>query len=366
MSVRLRIIANALSAVFTLCAVSMALGYALFWLVAGTFIGDRLNQYAAYISAWYFVFGSVIVLGLAGIGAVWIIAVVIRHIAKPLQRLKHAVSVLTDGDLNYELSISGNDEFTELAAGFEQMRIRLRDSMRIKEKSENDRRMMMASVTHDMKTPITSILGYSEGILDGVADTPDKIREYASIISKKARSLQHLADDLSLLSRLENAQLPLQKKEEDFGALVAEVLSEFAHSEPELSLETDFADGLAVLIDREKIARVLLNLFQNSVKYKNAELGITLKLAASRHGDSVLLTIADNGAGIPHDELSHVFNPFYRADASRGRQPGCGLGLSIARQLIHLHGGKIWIVNNPGGGITVNITLPAVQSIGGS
>jgi signal transduction histidine kinase len=339
----------------------MAAGYALFWLVAGSFIEGRLNQYAGYIAAWYFIFGSIVVLGISGVGALWVTGIVIRHIARPLQRLKHAVAAVRDGDLGYDLPISGSDEFTELAAGFEQMRIRLKDSMQTREKSERDRRMMMASVTHDMKTPITSILGYAEGILDGVADTPEKVREYALIIEKKARSLQNLADDLSLLSRLENAKLPLDKKEEDLGELVSCVTAEFAHSEPGLSLRINISPGLIVCIDREKITRVLVNLFQNSVKYRNPDTaGPALSVILKRHSENAVLTVSDNGNGIAQADLLRVFDPFYRADASRGRQPGSGLGLSIARQLIELHGGKIWIVSNPDSGITVNITLPIV------
>jgi len=222
---------------------------------------------------------------------------------------------------------------------------------------------MMASVTHDLKTPITSIIGYSEGILDKVADTPEKISEYATVICKKARSLQSLSEDLSLLSRLENAQLPLYKQEEDLGALVCELAKEFCHNEPDLQLTMDLAPSIKVMIDKEKIARILLNIFQNSVKYKKPDqAGPQVSLTLVRQGDSALLTLSDNGMGVAPSDLPHLFEQFYRADSSRGRQSGSGLGLSIARQLVHLHNGKIWILNNPGGGISVNITFPILVS----
>ena len=359
MSVRLRILTNSLTAMLVLSAVSMAAGFLLFWLVANPYIGQRLSENAGHIAARYFAFGGIIVLVLTGIGAMWIISVNIRRVTGPLQRLKRAVSEIRSGNLDYELVVSGRDEFAELASGLEQMRIRLKDSMRQKERAETERRSMMASITHDLKTPITSIIGYSEGILDGIADSPEKICEYTEIIRKKARSLQALAEDLSLLSRLENAQLPLDKCEEDIGELTRELAEEFFGNEPETQLEMSIMPDLSVLADREKMARVLVNIFQNSIKYKKPEQAAPeMSLTLAKHNGDALLTISDNGIGITKNELPHLFDQFYRADESRSGQSGSGLGLSIARQIVHLHGGKIWIQNNPAGGITVNITLP--------
>ena len=362
MSIRLRIIVNNLTAILVLNALSMTVGFLLFWLVANPYAGDRLAENAAHIAARYFPLGGIAVLILTGIGALWLISVTARRVTGPLSRLKRAVTEIRDGNLGHELSVSGHDEFTELAAGFEQMRVRLKDSMRLQQKAETERRTMMASITHDLKTPITSIMGYAEGILDGVADTPDKIREYVTVIRKKALSLRSLSDDLSLLSRLENAQLPLDRQEADLGELVSEVAAEFIYCEQGMSLEPNLAPGLTVLIDREKIARVIANIFQNSVKYKKPEQSAPeMSVTLVRQGNEALLTISDNGMGIEQGELHSVFNQFYRADASRGLQSGSGLGLSIARHLVQLHGGKIWIINNPGGGISVNIALPMVM-----
>jgi signal transduction histidine kinase len=255
--------------------------------------------------------------------------------------------------------VNGNDEFAELAACFEKMRIRLKDTLRMRDIAETERRAMMAYITHDLQTPITSIIGYSEGILDGVAATPEKLREYVGVIVKKARSLESLACDLALLSRIENAELPLDRREEDIGAFVSEIASEFAYAEPGFRLETHLEPGLTVMMDREKMARVLINLLQNSVKYKkpeqpSAEVSVSLK----RQNGDALLTVSDNGIGADLGELGRLFDKFYRADTSRGLQSGSGLGLAIARGLVHQHGGKIWIISNQGGGLSVNITLP--------
>jgi len=337
----------------------MTAGFLLFWFIAEPYAGAHLLESMGHITAQYFPLGGLTVLVLTAIGALWILGVTNSRVINPLRRIKRAASEIRDGNLSYELAVSGHDEFTELAAAFEQMRVRLRDSMRRSEKADMERRAMIASVTHDLKTPITSIMGYADGILDGIADTPEKTREYATVIRKKAKSLQILSEDLSLLSRLENAQLPLDRQNEDLGVLVCEVATEFSYNEPEMQLNMTVAPDVHVLIDREKIARVIANLLQNSLKYrKPGQLKAEISLSLIRQDGEALLTLSDNGMGIAQSELGYVFDQFYRADASRGRQSGSGLGLSIARHIVQLHDGKIWIVNNSGDGISVNILLP--------
>ena len=363
MSVRLRIFSNFLAAMLTFNALSAAAGFLMFWLAASPYVGERLNENVGYIAARYFSMGSVVVLVLSGVGALWIIGVAVRHVTGPLKRLKKAASEIRDGNLGYELAIAGQDEFAELAASFEQMRIRLKDTMRMQERAEAERRAMMASITHDLKTPITSIMGYAEGIIDGVAGTPEKTREYAEVISKKARSLQLLSDDLSLLSRLENAQLPLDRQEEDVGALVSELASDYFHGNAGAKLALSLAPGVRAMLDREKIVRILTNLFQNSEKYKKPEQsGPELSITLAAQNSSALLTVSDNGISVAQSDLPRLFEQFYRADSSRGQKGGSGLGLSIARQLVNLHGGKIWIYGNPGGGLCVSISLPISQA----
>lgn len=367
MSTRLRIIVSNLTVIVVLSALSITVGFLLFWFAASLYMGDRFGENIASIAARYFSFGGIATLIISGIGALCVISVTARRVSAPLKKLYRAAMEIRDGNLGYELPVSGHDEFAELAAGFEQMRVRLKDSMRTQEKIEIERRTMMASITHDLKTPITSIMGYAEGILDGVAYTPEKIREYALVICKKAQSLQLLAEDLSLLSRLDNAQLPLDKQDEDFAELVSEVAAEFTHDNQDLCLTSQLASGFHVMIDREKMARVLRNLFQNSIKYKNPDIfGLKISLAIVKYNGDALFTMSDNGIGIASGDLPHVFDWFYQADTSRGQQPGSGLGLTIARQLVQLHDGKIWIINNPGGGISVNITLPLIREPGNS
>lgn len=357
MSVRVKLIASSLTALLTLLAMSAGGCFLLFWNSAAPYTGPRLGENLGMIAARYFPLALVLLLILTGVGALWILASSVKSLVRPLRRLRRAALEIRDGNLDYELVVSGRDEFAELGLCFEQMRVRLKRSTREKQAAEDERRAMLSSVCHDLKTPITSILGYAEGILDGVADTPEKTAQYAQIIRKKALSLQKLADDLLLLSHLENAQLPLDLTSCDLGALATEISEEFSGETAGAALSADAAPGLVCMIDREKLARVLLNLLQNSVKYNNGP-APRIELRVAAHGGHALLTVSDNGTGIPPAELGRVFERFYRVDASRGLVPGSGLGLAIARQIIHLHGGKIWIVNRPEGGLTVSVLLP--------
>ncbi|MCL2045987.1 MAG: HAMP domain-containing histidine kinase [Oscillospiraceae bacterium] len=363
MSVRIRIFLSSITAILVINAVSMAAGFLLFYFIANPYSGQRLRENIGYITARYFTMGGLVMLLISGVGALWIIAVNIKRVTSPLERLKQAVSEIREGNLDFELVITGNDEFTELGTGFEQMRIRLKNTIGLQERAETERRLMMASITHDLQTPITSIIGYSEGILDGVASTPDRVYEYVNVIIKKAKSLKLLAEDLSLLSKLENASLPLEKMETDIGEFLIELISEFKYNEPNMVLETQIKSGFISSIDREKLARVFINILENSVKYTSPEQSDPkVEISLSRQNGDVLIKISDNGIGISHSDLPYVFDDFYRADASRTGQSGSGLGLSIARHLVTLHNGKIWIINNPDRGISVNITLPLLYA----
>lgn len=359
MSARLKLLGNNTMVVIVLLAFCAGGSFLIFWLSAAPYAGERITENTGAILARFFSVAGVLVLCLTGIGSVWMGWAAIRGFIRPLQRLKLAAAEIRDGNLDYELIVTGSDEFSEVGRSFEEMRLRLKDSNRQKSIAEEERGAMMASICHDLKTPITSIMGYAEGILDGVADTPEKVREYALVISRKAYSLQKLTDDLSLLSRLENTQLPLELKALDIGRLAGDIAREFAEETPGMELRLDVEEGLICDIDREKFGRVLGNLLQNSVKYKKPEHtapSVTLRVA--RAGNDALLTLTDNGRGIPQEDMARVYNRFYRADASRSVVTGSGLGLSIARQIITLHGGKTWMRSAEGGGATACVLLP--------
>ena len=359
MSARFKLLGNNIMMIIALLAFCVCGAFILFALAAAPYAGQQITENLGAILARFFPTAGILVLCLTGIGLIWMYWSAIKSYIMPLQRLKLAAAEIRDGNLDYELIVTGNDEFSEVGRSFEEMRLRLKDSGRQKSIAEEERKAMMASICHDLKTPITSIMGYAEGILDGVADTPEKIMEYALVISKKAHSLQRLTNDLSLLSRLENARLPLELKPLDAGLLAQEIALGFAEENPEMELAIEIEEGHTCDIDKESFGRVLVNLLQNSVKYKRPEhTAPSVALNAARTGDNVLITLTDNGIGIQPEDMARVYDRFYRADASRSLVKGSGLGLSIARQIITLHRGKTWMRSAEGGGVTACILLP--------
>lgn len=359
MRVRNRMLTVQISVLFIFQALCLGLAFWVWFFAAAPLIGrERLVQHLGQIAARYFTAAGVLTLILGAASAAWLSYVARKRVYRPLARLKHAALRIRDGSLDYELPAVGRNDFSELAEAFEDMRIHLRNSMKETERAEQERRAMMSGITHDLRTPVTSILGYSEGILDGVARTPEQVYEYASVIRAKALALNALVEDLALLSVLEEAP-PMQLERMELGVWLKTCAEETA-AELSARVECETDDELWCVADRAKLNRVIGNLIGNAVKYGRPpdEGEMLLRLTAQRDGDMALVTISDNGPGLPREEARRVFDRFYRADLSRGVVTGSGLGLSIARQIILLHKGKIWLSNREEGGLSANFTLP--------
>ena len=363
MSAKFRMHSHNVLIIFFLTLFAFLLSFIVFWVNVLPYGGPRMVENLGEI------IGRILPIALTAIGvitaagALMLWASSARSFIAPLNRLKNAVAQIRDNNLDFELIVKGNDEFTELSRSFEEMRIRLKNSRIEKELAESERSTMMASICHDLKTPITSLLGYAEGILDGVADTPEKVTDYIRVIQKKALSMQELTNDLSLLSKLETAQLELEKKRTDIGALAREIASEYADAVPGIEIEYEIHGVLICDLDRERFGRVMINLLENSVKYKQPEHAAPkLKIVAVEADGNALLTLTDNGIGISDDDLPHIFKSFYRADASRSMIKGSGLGLSIVQQIINLHDGKTWMRAPKNGGLTACVLVPLTKS----
>ena len=366
MSAKFRMHSHNVLIVFFMTLLAFLLSFIVFWINVLPYGGPRMAENLGEIAGRIIPFALTATGIITAVGALLLWASSARSFIAPLNRLKLAAAKIRDNNLDFELIVKGNDEFTELSRSFEEMRIQLKNSRIEKDLAEHERDTMMASICHDLKTPITSLLGYAEGILDGVADTPEKTLNYIRVIRKKAFSMQELTNDLSLLSKLETAQLELEKRRTDIGALTREIAAEYADIVPGIELEYEIQDGLVCDIDRERFGRVMINLLENSVKYKKPEdMAPCLKIAAVEADGNALLTLTDNGIGISDGDLPHIFKSFYRADTSRSVVKGSGLGLSIVRQIISLHGGKTWMRAPKDGGLTVCILIPLVIAAGG-
>lgn len=280
----------------------------------------------------------------------------------PLRNLQKAAAEISIGNLDYAIVEEGDQEIRELCRDLELMRLKLKESIHTQLKYEDNRKMLVSSISHDLKTPITAIKGYIEGILDGVANTPDKTDRYLRTINLKAQQVDRMIDDLLLYAKLDLNQIPFNFEK----TMIEDYLQEFlAESEPEfeqlgieLSFESQLSGKKIILADQERLKRVITNILDNSRKYINKAPGI-IKVLLRETKTGIILEIRDNGAGINPADLPHIFTRFYRSDASRSDIKGSGLGLAIAKQIIEGHGGRIWAVSHGTEGTSIMISLTA-------
>jgi signal transduction histidine kinase len=290
-----------------------------------------------------------------------------RSIIRPLNILKRGTEEIKQGNLEFAVKSPSRDEIGEVCGAFEEMRLKLRDSIGQQLQVEENRKELISNISHDLKTPITSIKGYVEGILDGVADSPEKMDKYIRTIYAKAVDMDRLIDDLFLFSKLDLKSLPFNFERTDiikfFRDCSDELRLDFESRGVDFSLETEL-QSVFVAVDREKLKRVIMNILDNSVKYMDKGDGkICIRLTDT--GESVRIAISDNGRGIGAEELPRIFDRFYRADPSRNTSTGgSGLGLAIAKQIVEGHGGTIRAESEPGRGTSMFIMLRKLENIG--
>ncbi len=299
----------------------------------------------------------------AGILIVWIY----RGVANPLNEMKIATQSIKDGNLDYELEVCADDEIGHLCQDFEEMRIRLKDNA--SEKVENDRRSkeLISNISHDLKTPITAIKGYVEGIMDGVADTPEKMDRYIKTIYNKANEMDLLINELTLYSKIDSNRIP-------YNFNTVSVNAYFGDCATDLQMDLDargvlfhynneVSQDVKIIADVEQLKRVISNIISNSVKYMNKSRK-QICLRVKDVGDFIQVEIEDNGKGIGAKELPHIFDRFYRTDTSRNSLTGgSGIGLSIVKKIIEEHGGTIWATSSEGEGTTMYFVIRKYQEV---
>jgi len=285
------------------------------------------------------------------------------RILKPIALLKKATAEISKGDLNFEIIENGDNEIRELCTDFERMRIQLKDSLNTKVKYDDDRKMLVSSISHDLRTPITSIKGYVEGILDGVANTPEKQEFYLKTIYSKAEQIDVMIDDLLLYSKLDLNQIPFNYEKTDivtyFDYCIFENAMELQKVKINITLQNDLKYSRYVMIDRERFRRVIVNVIDNSRKYMNKEQGQIIIMLRETNS-SIIIEIRDNGAGIDKKDMTKMFDRFFRADLARTETKGSGLGLAIAKQIVEGHKGKIWAVSHENDGTSIIISLAKI------
>lgn len=284
-----------------------------------------------------------------------------KSMLRPLNGLSRATQRIKEGDLDFTIADETTEEIGTLCEDFESMRIRIKESYEKQIMYEHELREFISNISHDIKTPLTAIKGYTEGLMDGVADTDEKREKYLKTIYTKANAISALVDELSLYSKIDMDMMPYNfiptSVHEYFNDCVSEMKPDMELRGIKLNYENNVSKDMKMVADPEQIRRVVNNIVENSVKYKDKD-EVIINIVVDEKDEDVIVSIEDNGRGIAKEELGRIFERLYRTDASRNsRQGGSGLGLAIAKKIISEHGGDIWADSTEGTGTTITFTL---------
>lgn len=282
------------------------------------------------------------------------------QIGDTLKTLRQAADRLREGDLDFEILSCREQELDELGRALESVRQRLKQAAAAEAAAQEERGLLMANLSHDMRTPVTAIKGYVEGIRDGIASTPEKQAHYLDIVYSKTLVLEKLVRNMTDFSEYELGRMQYHFEYVEMTGFLADLSEAYAQevTGAGMTFSSQLADGpYWVTADRNKLKRVLDNLLSNAIKYGRPNGAI--HLTAEPYEGGLVLQLSDNGKGISSRALGHVFDSFYRADAARSSAvPGSGLGLAICRAIIDSHHGKIWLTSEEGEGTRAFIYLP--------
>jgi two-component system, OmpR family, sensor histidine kinase BaeS len=294
----------------------------------------------------------------AAIAALILGAILARTLTRPIRELTAATQQIAGGELGIQVAVHTKDELGELASSFNSMSADLEQASRL-------RRQMTADIAHDLRTPLSVILGYTEALNDGKLQTTPEI---ANTLHQEAQHLNRLIDDLRTLSLADAGELPLHRSLASPALLLERAASSYRMqaTQQDITIRTESAPGLpAIYVDSQRIAQVLGNLVSNALRHTPA--GGTVTLSAHMQSGAVILCVHDTGSGISPEDLPHVFERFYRGDRARTNNGESGLGLTIAKSIVEAHGGSVRVASQPGEGTAFAVRLPVTlpeQNIG--
>ena len=290
----------------------------------------------------------------------FLIKFVFQKIKQPLDILTNGVRQIRDGNLEYCIKYDQNDEFATVCEDFNDMAVRLKQSVDLLQRQEVSRKELLAGISHDLRSPLTSIRAYVEGLLDGVAKTPEAQRIYLETIKTKTIDIDQMVAKIFLFSKMEIGE-SLDHPEV---LNLAEEIKNFIHAfsleykEKGLEITVQNLSSVAVFADPNSLRRILVNILDNSLKYKDKVVGhVTISL--NIESSYAIVTLADDGPGVPKESLSRIFDAFYRSDPARQNpQKGSGLGLAIVLKIVSQMGGSIMARNGEMGGLIIEVKLP--------
>ncbi len=311
--------------------------------------------YQVFEKVFFFIYGAfnLILLSL-------ILSWISNPIKRAIKRLTFTTNEIRKGNMDAELNYEDEDDFQELAHSIESMRQALQMSVKKQRILEVEKKELLANISHDLRTPVTSIRGYAQGLKDGVARTEETQREYLETIESKTYMIESLLNDLSEITRFDTNNIKLNKQVIDLKNFLMDCVEELENDVEKvggkLSLHYIIKDTF-VQVDPEKLMRVFINIIGNSIKYRSQR-PLEIVILANQDDDGVFINISDNGIGVPEAEIENIFDRFFRSDKSRNLNiKGSGIGLSICREIIASHGGKIWATGNDRHGLTLSIRL---------
>lgn len=315
----------------------------------------------------YVFLAGVLAAGIAAIAFILIAASFVTRktnqtVMRPIELLTEGTRRIKDGNLTEEIEYSGEEEFEELCRTFNDMQSRILEDQRQRIKTEKARTDMITGISHDLRTPLTSIQGYIKGVMDGVADTEEKKRNYLETAYEATLEMNILIRKLFDFSRLESGQMPFYMVRADLAEYVmsytAQKEAAYDPKNTEISVRVTMGEPNEILMDTEQIRRVLDNLLENSIKYANAA-PVRISIDIKRKEDQVILEWKDNGQDVPEEDTEKIFERFYRCDEAR-QEKGSGVGLYVVRYIMERHGGSVKAEND--NGLCIRLSFPASET----
>jgi two-component system sensor histidine kinase ResE len=294
--------------------------------------------------------------GIALVVSILLSFLIARWIAAPLDRIAEASRAVAAGVYDQELTIAGPEEIQSLAEAFNEM-------VREVKTSHQSQRDFVANVSHELKTPLTSIQGFAGAIMDGTASEPEELNRAARVIHDESDRLQRLVKDLLDLARLDSGQLEFAFQRVDLSALLAAVVERLSVKAKQASVRVSLekTDYPPLVGDGDRLAQVFTNLMDNAIKHSPQ--GGQVRIWGEASAGWVSVHIDDSGEGIPSSDLDRIFERFYMVDKARagGTDRGTGLGLAISQEIIRLHNGTIRAQSKVGIGSRFSVQLPVIR-----
>lgn len=284
----------------------------------------------------------------------WILSQwVSRSVLVPLNKLRKGTHEIREGNLDTKLDYHKNDEFGQVCRDFEEMSAYLKESVEQRLENERRRREMINGVSHDLRTPLTSIGGYLDGLIDGIADTPEKRARYFSAIKTRTRDLERLVDSLSEYNRLESGRMKFHMEQGDLKVFLEQYMAAYEEEARDNHVDIRLETGQSqypMKFDGAQIKRIFDNLFTNTIRYrKTSHSQVTIRLDKQAGAMQIRVVFKDDGPGVPEESLDRIFETFYRTDEARSHAGrGSGIGLAVVKEIVAGHGGTVHAENDQG------------------